>query len=259
MRIRSAINHFLQHNFLLSIWNVTQSNLRLYHRIKKNSIGTRVQHTTGILKKWGLRSISISNLCTKDSILCWRKVGEKYFAQTQKSCCAGSSRWRLVLSCTFWCNLFTHPRTYKRQTFKPRQEVPLRGLYCDWKICKKVNWSVVKSEVVEDDGVMQSKIQAKQQWKWLADLKLWELIEKLNSGIVMENDNRPWPENYLNVTGEGCVYEKWGHASIFQQYQVVSANQNTSPKLMNPESLSLVQLFKLLFNKVYLTDTVQSC
>ena len=57
--------------------------------------------------------------------------------------------------------------------------------------------------------------------------------EMLNSGIIEENYNHPLPENYLNATEEECVYESWGYTSIYNQCQVLSANQKPSLKVIN--------------------------
>ena len=57
--------------------------------------------------------------------------------------------------------------------------------------------------------------------------------EMLNSGITVDNDNHPLPENYLNVTEEECVYENWGHSGICHQRQGVNVNQMPSLKVMN--------------------------
>ena len=47
--------------------------------------------------------------------------------------------------------------------------------------------------------------------------------EMLNSSeIVVDNNNDPLSENYLNVTEEECVCKNWDHLGICHQCQVVS-------------------------------------
>ena len=80
------------------------------------------------------------------------------------------------------------------------------------------NETVVQAEVVEDAaGSPDEDTDAVDALiTRLANLQTGaEIDAEINhSGIVIENDNDPLPENYQTVPNEECVYEDWGHSGV---------------------------------------------
>ena len=84
-----------------------------------------------------------------------------------------------------------------------------------------------------------------------------EINAEINhSGIVIENDNDPLPENYHNLTNEECVYEDWGHTGVCHRRQIVAMNHKPSLKVRYNEKLNRVETFELMFMKDYLKDVI---
>ena len=86
-----------------------------------------------------------------------------------------------------------------------------------------------------------------------------EIDAEINhSGVVIENDNDPLPENYQNVTDEECVYEDWGHTGVYHRRQIVALNHKPSLKVRYNEKLNRVGTFELMSMKDYLKDVIVS-
>ena len=90
-----------------------------------------------------------------------------------------------------------------------------------------INETVVEAQVVEEavDNTDEASDAVDKLIARLSNLRTGGEIdygdaELNNSGIVVENDNDPLPENYRNVSSEECVYTNWGHSGICHRRQI---------------------------------------
>ena len=88
---------------------------------------------------------------------------------------------------------------------------------------QRPNVNVEESDHEEDDTPMSAIIEQ------IASLHVGGKIEGnkfVNTGLVVDNDNDPLPENLLpqqtSVYTDECVYQEWGHSGICHRKNAVS-------------------------------------